>query len=800
MRNWTLGPGDPLALTLASDFRLCTPDYANDHIWELETSGGDPPALSLRTTYGLRACMMRLFPRFTLGGQSITDPAAFPLPPRLCRFFPNFLSLAFSPIPCIDVVAEYWAPDSHTIAGRFAITNHSGGPVNLLLELCGQLVPLEGQSLAPLSSQSVNVLAGHSANLAPVIFLTGGPQPGPGPYPSLGLDLALAAGNTRTLTWAQAALAKTEESFELARRTVTRPWESEQAKIEMINAAQTIDVHTGDPDWDAAFALSQKTAFGLFFGPSQHLPNPSFVLTRQPDQGYSPRGDGSDYPHLWSGQSPFESYALASLLPGAPELAAGLARNFLAVQSEDGTVDCKPGLAGQRGHWLAAPFLASLTWQTFLQTRDMDFLREVQPGLEAFNRCWFDRSRDRDGDGFPEWDHPLQTSFEDNPAFTVWQAGGQGAEISSAESPALVAMLCREAQALAHIAEALNQPENRAQWEMESGRLRTLTEECWDANAALYHLRDRDTHRSPAGKLLGTRRGAGILAFSQILRQPVRLLVRLEMKGETTRRPEVSLRGQNGEASQTERLERKDFQWGVGLAVATTRMVYTSVAEIEVAGLEKRDRVSVSVMDFSAEDVTLFLPLWAGIPDSRRLLNMVNQTLLAAGRFGRPFGVPACEVVPVPARGAASQNRESAPFCQSINLPWNVLIGEGLLGYGLRAEAAQLITRLMAAVIQNLKQQHAFARAYHAESGAGIGERNPVQGLAPLGLFLGALGVRIESPKKVILSGKNPFPWPVTVKYRGLTITRHADRTVVVFPDGQTVTLDDPTDAVVSAG
>jgi hypothetical protein len=798
MRDWTLSPGDPLALTLAADFRLCTPDYVNDHIWELETGGGDPPALSLRTTYGLRARMMRLFPRFTLGGQTVSDPAAFPLPPCLRRFFPNFLSLDFSPLPNIGVMAEYWAPDSHTVAGRFTVTNHSGKPAKFLLELCGQLLPLDGQSLGLLSKQTANILAGRSADLAPVIFLTGGPQPGPGPYPSLILDLALAAGDTRTLTWAQAALATPDESLELARRTAARPWEAERAKIEMINAAQTIEIQTGAPDWDSAFALSQKTAFGLFFGPSRHLPNPSFVLTRQPDQGYSPRGDGSDYPHLWSGQPALEACTLASVLPGAPELAAGLVRNFLAARSGDGTVDWKPGLAGQRGRWLATPLLASLAWQTFQQTRDLDFLREVQHGLEAFTRCWFDRSRDRDGDGFPEWDHPLQTNLEDNPAFTVWQAGGQGADISTAESPALAALLCRETQAHAHIAGALNQPKKREKWETETERLRLLAEECWDAEAVLYHLRDRDTHRSPAGKSLGTRFGAGTLALGQSFRQPVRLLVRLELKGETTHRPEISLRGQNGEASQTERLKRMDFQWGAGLAVATTRMVYTSVAEIEVSGLEKRDRVSVSVMDFSTEDVTLFLPLCAGIPNSRRALNMVNRTLLAPGRFGGPFGVPLCPTSP---------NSEPAPVCQAVHLPWNALIGEGLLGYGLQAEAAHLTARLMAAVIQNLKEQHAFARAYNAESGAGIGERNSVQGLAPLGLFLRTLGVRIESPRgspgsgtgqQVVLSGKNPFPWPVTVKYRGLTITRHADQTVVVFPDGRTVRLDDPTDAVVS--
>jgi hypothetical protein len=65
-------------------------------------------------------------------------------------------------------------------------------------------------------------------------------------------------------------------------------------------------------------------------------------------------------------------------------------------------------------------------------------------------------------------------------------------------------------------------------------------------------------------------------------------------------------------------------------------------------------------------------------------------------------------------------------------------------------------------------------------------------------LFLDTLGVRIESPQRVVLSGKNPFPWPVTVKYRGLTITRQTNQTVVIFPDQQTIKLDDPTDAVIS--
>lgn len=793
MRDWTLGPGDPLALTLAADFRLCEPDYVNDHIWELEPGGGDPPALALRTTYGLRARTMRIFPRFTLGRQALSDPLDFALPPRLRRFHPNFLLLDFSPFPGIDVVAEYWAPDSHTVAGRFAVTNRRGEPVSLLLDLCGRLVPLEGQALAAVSMRSVNVLAGNTADLAPVIFITAGPQAGAGPYPALTLDLALAAGGSRLLTWAQAALGTHEQSFEQARRTTARPWEAERTRIQMLDAAQTVQVRTGDPDWDAALALSQKTAFSLFFGPGQHLPCPSFVFTRLPDQGYSPRGDGSDYPHLWNGQPPLESWYLSTLLPAAPELAEGLLRNFLATRADDGSLDWKPGLAGQRGRWLAAPLLATIAWQTFQRTRNLDFLREIQAGLSAFGRVWMRADHDRDGDGFPEWDHPLQSGYEDSPAFTVWRPGGQGADIASAESPALAAMLCREFRSQAYIAEALGQPSVREILELESARLRALVEECWDAQAALHRLRDRDSHRSPAGRLLGELRGAGRLELSLSFRQPLRLLVQVHFKGGATRRPEIIVDGRQGSEPAGERLERVDFQWGAEKAIATTSGIYTHLASIEALGLEKRDRVLVSVVDYSHEDVTLLLPLWAGIPNPRRARTLVSRTLFAAERFGRPFGVPAC-AVPAPPR-----DPEADSACQAVHLPWNALIGEGLLVYDLRQEAALLTARLMAAVIQNLKKQRSFYRAYHAESGKGIGERNALHGLAPLGLFLAVLGVEIQSPRQVTLRGKNPFPWPVTVQYRGLTVTRQAEQTVVAFPDGRTLTLDDPTDAVVSA-
>ena len=46
----------------------------------------------------------------------------------------------------------------------------------------------------------------------------------------------------------------------------------------------------------------------------------------------------------------------------------------------------------------------------------------------------------------------------------------------------------------------------------------------------------------------------------------------------------------------------------------------------------------------------------------------------------------------------------------------------------------------------------------------------------------------IVSPRKVYLSGRNPFPWPVTIRHKGLTIVRAHDSTNVTFPSGRSAT------------
>jgi hypothetical protein len=788
MREWSLEAGDPLNLTLAADLRLCTPNYVNDHIWEMELGSGEPPALSLRTTYGLRARSIRIFPRFTEAGTTVADVAEFTTQPVVRRCYPNFLELTFSPFEGLEVTYEVRVPDSNSLAGRVTIHNRSTETRKPRLEMCAALVPLDGHAFSHTQMQMVNVLVGQTSGLVPLLFLTGGPLPGPGPQPSLMVDLVLDPGTSRQLTWSQAATTEHQASFDSARLIAAQPWDAERARIELVNARDTIDIKTGDPEWDAALAFSQKTAFSLFFPANDNFPYPSFVQARGPDYGYSRKGDGSDYPASWGGQSPLDAYYLSSVLPARPNLVQGALRNFLTAQTEDGTIDGKPGLGGQRGRYQATPILASLAWNLYCASEDDDFLEAVFPKLLKFFWAWFSPENDRDRDGIPEWANLPQTGYEENPTFDIWNPWSQGADITCMHSPALLAMLYCEAQVLTLMAEQLDRKNDVDLVEKQIESLKSALDEAWNPRTALYQYRDRETGATSSGKVLGRQNGYGTIKLKQTFEPPIRLLIDVQTNSSGTKRPQVVI-SEYVTKGENEVIRGGQFTWHSGGMVATSKQVHEKIGRIQIKGIDRKDKVIVRRVDYAREDHTLMLPLWAGVPDSQQAQVLTGRTILNAERFDRPFGIPACPDVP---------NAEADSVCSSVYLPWNLLICEGLLAYGFRQEAARLVAHFMTGVIKNLKQKRAFYQRYHADTGLGLGERNALSGLAPVGLFLQVLGVQVFSPTRVRLEGNNPFPWPVTIQYKGLTIIRALDNTVVRFSNGKQVSVDNPAPCIIS--
>ncbi|MFU8773023.1 MAG: MGH1-like glycoside hydrolase domain-containing protein, partial [Anaerolineales bacterium] len=540
MRDWNLKTGDPRSLILAADARFCTPDYYDDQIWELKLGGGDPPAVSLQTTFGLRARNFRIFPIFTQGEVSLSNPEDFAEPPHILRFYPNFLTIHFNPFVELAAVMEFWAAQSQAVAGRIRLSNRGSSPRQVKLELAGLLMAaVGGTPMAPSEIQAAPVLSGRTADLAPVLFMTGGASATSGSYPTLTLQMDLLPGGFHQVSWCHAALKSEVDSFNLARSIAAHNWDAEYARIEMVNQGQ-VEVHSGDIDWDTAFAITQKVAYSLITGPTENLPFPSFVQVRNPDQGYSLVGDGSDYGPIWNGQSAFDAYALANLiLPASPDLVRGLLLNFLATQDEEGVIDWKPGLGGQKGNRQAAPLLVNLAWLIYQFTQDHAFLEEVFPQLLKFIQAWFTPQRDRDQDGIPEWDNPMQAGFEDHPLFSRWYSWSKGIDITTTESPVLCALLFREIQNMVQMAQLIGRSDTIPVLESFSDNLRSAVEASWNHATNSYHYWDRDTHATPSGLKLGERQGPGQIIINQTFDKPVRLVFHLHVQRHSTHQARI---------------------------------------------------------------------------------------------------------------------------------------------------------------------------------------------------------------------------------------------------------------------
>lgn len=790
MRFWNLGAGDPLSLTIAADPRLAPTDYCDDQIWRLQLRGGDPPAVALYTTFGLRARSLRIFPLFTEDDRSLSDPVSFNRNPIIRRFYPNYLNLVFSPFSDIDVNIEYWVPESKAIAGRIMVSNRGRSARHIQLDLVAQLTPSEGHRMAPMEIESAPCLVSQTDGIHPLVFMTGGPKAISSPFPSLRLELDLQKGKSQQYTFSHAALNERQSSFDLARGIASYSWDAEITRIEHENAG-LVEVYTGDQDWDICFALAQKVALNLFSGPTKNLPYPSFVFTRQPDLGFSLKGDGSDYNYLWNGQSPLESYYLVGLIVAcAPRLAKGIVHNFLSSQTESGSVDWKPGLGGQRCNFLAIPILVSTSWRIYQTTEDRDFLEVIYERLRDFLFNWFESGHDKDGDGIPEWDHPTQAGIEDHPVYSRWAEWAQGIDISVVESPALCAFLFRECQSLIEIANVLDRTGDIDELLSIMDNLQIAIENSWSDNASMYLYWDRDTHDSLPSEFIGQQSGSGILSIQRPFEKPVRLHIRLHSFSETTLRPDIFIHGENVSGQhRIERIEANQFSWFPGNGTHTGQFAYSKLEQLEFKGLSDEVQIIVKTVETDTQDHTNLLPLWAGIPNKERADILVKETITDPNQYWYPFGIPAYPM---------QIEKITEDLLLNVHLPWNALIVEGLLQYGFREEAAELYSRFMKSIIPNLKEKRAFQQYYHAEKGQGSGERDALSGLAPLGLFLDILGVRLISSRKVHLEGINPFPWPVTVKYLGMSILRGEKSTTVTFPNGQSVMIDDPSPQYVS--
>ncbi len=791
LRRWKLDATKPLVLSLAADARLSQTDYVNDHTWEVVPGTGDAPALALQTRYGGRVGMASLVPMWWHDGQAIFQADAYAQTPQVTAFAPGYVQLEARLTASLALTVDCWVMESHAVGCRYTVHNSGDQPATLKLDLVGQVaISRREQPLAvlTLADDTYALSLGRLSGLEPVVAMPGAQAeivPGQRARPKITVELNVDAGASTAVSWVHGGLDRMANSLKLARFWLEQDWDEALRTIE--RAAQAIpQIETGSDDHDAVIAFAYQQAVQSILQPAQDgdLPNATFVASRQPDKGYSKRGDGSDYDRTWSGQNPHVAYLLAPALASiAPQIAQGFVLNYLAAQADDGGIDFKPGPVGQRSGMLCPPLLAHVAWLVYRQTEDVTFLKAIYDGLLHFFNRWDEADLDVDGDVLPEWQDERQTGYVFWPTFGSGQFWAQNVDICQVESPDLAAYMIAEAASLRDIASELEDPGAYELQHRVAGLLQVL-ENLWYEAQGRYAYRDYESHQtSGAVSLLKEARADEDHPLALPLDPPARLLVRIAGGASKAPRARMILEGKGADGQPlAENVDFEQFVWGYGGGLYTTRAIFAGVDRLRFEGLSRVFRVSVHTVDLTRLDINGLLPLWTGGLPAERTESLINL-LTDEAHFWRPNGVSLVSAQD-PNYDPASANGGGGVWPY-----WTALIGEGLLQSGRADLAAELLRRLLDVQAAVLTKRHNFTEFYDCDQPEGRGEVGYVGGIPPLNLLLRVLGVSIINARRVWAGG--PFHWssPVTVRQHGVTVTRSSDGTTVEYPSGTRLEL-----------
>lgn len=190
----------------------------------------------------------------------------------------------------------------------------------------------------------------------------------------------------------------------------------------------------------------------------------------------------SRYVGLWLWDSALHAIALRHV---DVALARDQLRAMLAWQEPDGMLPdavYDEGVVAHIDHPFPAevtkpPILAWAAMKLHAAAPDLDFLAEVYPALVRWNAWWF-TLRDDDMDGLCQYNHPYSSGLDDSP---LWDYG------MPVVAPDLNTYLCRQMDALAHMARVLGLDDEARTWRTRADIVaRRMVDRLWDPTAGLF--------------------------------------------------------------------------------------------------------------------------------------------------------------------------------------------------------------------------------------------------------------------------------------------------------------------------
>ncbi len=769
-------PLSQVRVFLAADARFpssSTGEPPGDVVWVLAQRNTMPLAPALETQLGLQVQSLTLFPLFATGesGSWLVDAGEYTHPPELWACTPDSAQIRARPFPWLEVIWDVWVPSGVTVVGRVQWRYTGSTPQYLRWGWAALLRTLrEGTPFEPLQRKALFVLKGTTPVGHTLFYMTGGPEGISSPYPALILHHHLHPGEQRTFTWVWTLAQDEEEGITRARHWAAYPWEAQGARRQMMDAHMP-RISTAQVRVDWSLTRGRQSA-PRFLVRSSRAERPYLVLRRLPeDYRFSEQSSEEvpTYPELWYWVT---QYGLPSVQSWVPPTIEAL----LSVRNRQGEVDGRPALWGPQGQYLAHPLAVDLVWRVYQVWQDRSFLERIFSTLWDLLQAWFHPHHDVDQDGWPEWEHPIQVGLPFLPEFSPWYAVTIAQDLRTVESPSLLAFLYRACEQVASMARILERDEVETAARRWQHRLREHWENLWTPQRALVRYRDRDSHHTPAGRRVWSGRGRGQWSSASpiVLDPPARLVVRVVPRARRPTQVTIYLQGKNARGhSVREEITSGGLRWSEGRGIYTTSTVFSTLERIEVEGLGSRDRILVEVADLTRKDISLLVPLWAGLLSKREAQTFVRRHLGMDKAFWRPGGWSLLPGQRVPESG------------KGVSLVWNVLLVEGLFQAGFPDLAAKALQAILEFHSRVLDQEGLFFGFYHGETGRGLSAPETMTGLPPMGTLLTLAGLQFLPRLRVRFLHPTAFSFPVTVQMWDTTIRRTPQGTEVRFPWGE---------------
>jgi hypothetical protein len=523
-------------------------------------------------------------------------------------------------------------------------------------------------------------------------------------------------------------------------------WAGEISHLK-VKAQGNIQIKTGDQDWDFALAFSQQQAAG-------------YLMRYFPQKNIQ---SGED--HLLS---PLDAlYLLDVLTPMEPETARLVLERMVNRIEENGLLPEKN--CPNHTDLPAVPLVAELAWQAHQNGVESDVLLPILAKVESSLEYWFQPVNDRDQDGIPELIHPCQLDLIDSRPDNLRPQYALQGYSPYLESPGLSAILYHELSRLDELRAVCGQDKKDGPSQPRQALLKDFLDKSWSREEFRYQKRDRDNHLSLPGKLILDNVDNGFLIIRESLPLPSRIGFLLQRKSESDLLPDVQITLHGHDSSGSHRVEgitSSQIYWIENQGWAVSDCIYSQLLYVFLENLGMKDQLTIFCPSTLEGDISDLLPLWAKVIKPDQVDNFITSTLLNQDKYLSPYGI---RTIPDPEHAR-------------VQLPWNLLLGQGLLSYKQGDLAADLFSRLMKTITLNLNDSECFFSSYNANTGLGDGSKPGLAGLVPIGFFLRAAGIQIINQREIVIEGEYLFPRPLQLSYRGMVIYRDQNETRIDYP------------------